>query len=143
MKRLLSLLVLLAFLPAAHAQQKPLILDVWPGKAPGETGAIGEEKFLDANPKDKKPVARLTNVTRPTISVFRPAKDKDTGVAVLIAPGGGYNILAWDLEGTEVAEWLNSLGVTGIVLKYRVLAPAGRRQGCFPDLAVAGRPYAR
>ena len=42
-------------------------------------------------------------MTRPTISVFRPAKDKDTGAAVLIAPGGGYNILAWDLEGEEVA----------------------------------------
>jgi acetyl esterase/lipase len=50
----------------------------------------------------------------------KPAKEKDTGTAVLICPGGGYSILAMDREGTEVAEWLNSIGVTGIVLKYRV-----------------------
>jgi len=54
------------------------------------------------------------------MTVFRPAKDKDTGTAVVVCPGGGYNILAWDLEGTEVATWLNSLGVTAVVLKYRV-----------------------
>ena len=55
-------------------------------------------------------------MSRPTISIFRPAKDKDTGAAVVIAPGGGYNVLAWDHEGEEVATWLNGLGVTGIVL---------------------------
>lgn len=122
MKRLVfCLLAAFAFsiLPALHAQDKPLVLEVWPGKAPGETGAIGAEKFLDQKPGEK-PVKRLTNVTRPTISVYRPTKVKDTGAAVVIAPGGGYNILAWDLEGEEVAEWLNSIGVTGIVLKYRV-----------------------
>jgi acetyl esterase/lipase len=101
-------------------QEKPLVLDVWPGKVPGEKGPIDAEKFLEPNPKDKKPVKRLTNVSKPTITVFRPAKDRDTGAAVLICPGGGYNILAWDLEGEEVAAWLNSIGVTGIVLKYRV-----------------------
>ncbi len=62
----------------------------------------------------------VAGVTRPTISVYRPAKDKDTGTAVLICPGGGYSVLAMDLEGEEVAAWLNSIGVTGIVLKYRV-----------------------
>lgn len=54
--------------------------------------------------------------------MYRPAKEKDTGAAVIICPGGGFNILAYDLEGTEVAAWLNTLGVTGIVLKYRVPA---------------------
>src|ERR1700722_16502364 len=120
MKRFAALFVLAFALPSAHAQEKPLVVDVWPGKAPGKTGVIGEEKFLDPNPKDKKPVKRLTNVTHPTLTIFRPAKDKDTGAAVVIAPGGGYNILAWDLEGEEVAAWLNTVGVTGIVLKYRV-----------------------
>src|SRR5262249_56547621 len=92
---------------------------VWPGKVPGETGSVGEEKFLEQKPGEK-PVKRLTNVSKPTLTVFRPAKDKDTGAAVVICPGGGYNILAWDLEGEEVAAWLNSVGVTGVVLKYRV-----------------------
>ncbi len=98
---------------------KPLVLDVWPGKVPGEKGDIGEEKILEQKPNEKQ-VKRLTNVTKPTITIFRPAKDKDTGASVVIAPGGGYHILAWDLEGEEVAQWLNSIGVTGIVLKYRV-----------------------
>ena len=62
----------------------------------------------------------VTNVTQPTITIYRPAKDKDTGTAVLICPGGGYWNLFWELEGEEVAAWLNSLGVTGIILKYRV-----------------------
>jgi acetyl esterase/lipase len=112
---------------ASHSDQKAidkaaperLTRDVWPGKAPGETGKIGEEKILPDQP-GQRTVKRITNVTRPTLTVFRPEKEKDTGAAVLIAPGGGYSILAWDLEGEEVAAWLNSIGVTGIVLKYRV-----------------------
>ncbi len=81
--------------------------------------------------EDSNHVKRISNVTRPTLTVFRPAKEKDTGAAVVIAPGGGYNILAWDLEGTEVATWLNSIGVTGLVLKYRV----PRRPGSPKDQA--------
>lgn len=109
-------LMLLSILLAA---EPPSVLNVWPGKAPGDAGPIGEEKYQEQKPNEK-PVKRLTNVSTPTINVFRPAKAKDTGAAVLICPGGGYNILAWDLEGEEVAAWLNTLGVTGIVLKYRV-----------------------
>jgi acetyl esterase/lipase len=118
MKRIVIVLALAAlagYAVPSHAADKPLVLDVWPGKAPGESGNVGEEKS-----EEKGKVTRITNVSHPTLTVFRPAKDKDTGAAVVIAPGGGYNILAWDLEGTEVAAWLNSIGVTGIVLKYRV-----------------------
>jgi acetyl esterase/lipase len=103
----------------ARAAEPPLTLDLWPGPVPGEAKPIGDEKLLDQRPGEK-PVKRLTNVSRPAITVFHPARDKDTGAAVLIAPGGAYNILAWDLEGEEVAAWLNSIGVTGVVLKYRV-----------------------
>jgi acetyl esterase/lipase len=102
----------------AEAANKPLVVDVWPGKVPGDDAAtIGEEKFIDI--KSAPNVKWLTNVTKPTLTIYRPAKDKDTGAAVLICPGGGYHNLAWDLEGEEVADWLNSLGVTGIILKYR------------------------
>ena len=110
---------LLAVAALGQNAEKPVVIDVWPGKAPGETGNIGEEKVLEQKANEKQ-VKRLTNVTKPTLTIYRPAKDKDTGAAVLICPGGGYNILAWDLEGEEVASWLNSIGVTGIVLKYRV-----------------------
>jgi acetyl esterase/lipase len=71
------------------------------------------------------PITLVTNVSKPTLTVYRPERAKDTGAAVVICPGGGYHILAWDLEGVEVATWLNKLGVTGIVLKYRVPRPPG------------------
>jgi acetyl esterase/lipase len=109
-------LVILAHALPAVAQQ-PLVVDVWPGKPPDDVGIKGEEKFIEL--KQAPDIKWITNVTRPTLTVFRPAKDKDTGAAMLIAPGGGYHNLAWDREGTEVAAWLNSIGVTGIVLKYR------------------------
>ena len=116
----LGLVLIFACGLASIAQeQKALTLDVWPGKAPGETGKIGPEKVLP-DQKGQRKVKRLTDISKPTITIYRPAKDKDTGAAVLIAPGGGYAILAWDLEGTEVAQWLNSIGITGVVLKYRV-----------------------
>jgi acetyl esterase/lipase len=96
---------------------------VWPERPPGDNPDLPPEADT-TKPGDNliagRPVIRLGNVSTPTISVFRPAPEKDTGAAVIVCPGGGHHILAWDLEGTEVAEWLNSIGVTGIVLKYRV-----------------------
>jgi acetyl esterase/lipase len=131
MKRLLfSISCVVALVSAAAAHEKPLVLDVWPGKAPGEMGEVGKEKMTDTNH-----VKRVTNVTQPTLTVFRPAKDKDTGAAVVIAPGGGYAILAWDLEGEEVAEWLNSIGVTGVILKYRVPRRPGTPNNVAPPQA--------
>jgi acetyl esterase/lipase len=102
-----------------HAADQPVI-DVWPGRVPGETKEIGPEEFRAPRDKEKADVKRLSNVSKPTLTVFQPAADKRNGAAVIVCPGGGYNILAWDLEGTEVAEWLNSIGVTAFVLKYRV-----------------------
>jgi acetyl esterase/lipase len=67
-----------------------------------------------------EPTLLVTDVTKPTITLLRPAKEKETGTAMLICPGGGYWNLYWQLEGEEVAAWLNSIGVTGIILKYRV-----------------------
>jgi acetyl esterase/lipase len=94
-------------------------IDVWPGKpADDDASKIGEEKWLDPRPGAKWQ-KWVTNVTRPTLTIFRPAKERDTGAAVIICPGGGYHALMWDLEGEEAAEWLNSLGITGIILKYR------------------------
>ncbi len=70
-----------------------------------------------------------TNVSKPTLTIYRPARGKETGTAVLICPGGGYWDLYWQLEGEEVATWLNSLGVTGIILKYRVPRRPGEPRG--------------
>src|SRR5205814_11881 len=62
----------------------------------------------------------VTAVTNPTITILRPAREKETGTAMLICPGGGYWNLYWQLEGEEVAAWLTAQGVTGMILKYRV-----------------------
>ena len=103
----------------AAAADKPTVLDVWPGKPPGDAADVGPEKAT-ADKKDPNVIQSITNVSHPTLTVYRPAKDKDTGAVVVIAPGGGYTNLAWAKEGVEPAEWLNSIGVTGVVLKYRV-----------------------
>jgi len=114
--------------PSKGAQRTSDPIPLWPGTAPGEAGDIGEEKDTTKPGQDgpkEKYIIRLGNVTKPTITVFRPPADKDTGAAVVVCPGGGYSILAMDLEGTEVCQWLNSVGVTGVLLKYRVPARKG------------------
>jgi acetyl esterase/lipase len=96
---------------------------LWPGVAPGETNFVAPERDINDATNGLiagRPIIRLTDVHRPTITVYRPPADRDTGAAVVVCPGGGYSILALDLEGTEVCEWLNSIGVTGVLLKYRV-----------------------
>lgn len=109
---------------------KPVEVRLWEGKAPRETREPAEPKDISKPNEGKvagKPVIRLAPVVEPTVTVYLPPEEKATGAAVVICPGGGRQILAWDLEGTEVAEWLNSIGVAGIVLKYRVPAPAGEQ----------------
>jgi acetyl esterase/lipase len=110
----------------AGAADKPQIVELWPGIPPDEPGGIGAEKSRMSPKLDRKQVevteqTRLvTNVTKPTVTIYRPIKANNNGAAVLICPGGGYWDLYWQLEGEEVAAWLNSLGMTGIILKYRV-----------------------
>jgi len=95
---------------------------VWPGAAPG-TAANPPAESATTTAKDRlvagRPVFRLGSVSAPTLTVFAP-KASSTGAAIVVFPGGGYNILAIDLEGTEVCEWLNSAGIACVLLKYRV-----------------------
>jgi acetyl esterase/lipase len=94
---------------------------IWPGSAPDPQPVKGPEtvevdpKFLIAG----KPVVGVSNVTRPTITVYSP-EGKNTGAVVVVFPGGGYQELAMDLEGTEVCDWLTAKGITCALLKYRV-----------------------
>jgi len=114
---------MLGIMASASLAATPTILNIWPGKPPGETKELPPEIDLTKD-TDKliagKRIIKLGNVSTPQIAVYKPEKSKDTGASVIICPGGGHHILAYDLEGTEVAEWLNTIGVTGIVLKYRV-----------------------
>jgi acetyl esterase/lipase len=84
---------------------------IWPAMPPDAQPVAG--------PEEVKPDACIENVSVPTMTVY-PAKGKNTGVAVIVFPGGGYQILAIGIEGTEVCEWLASQGITAVLLKYRV-----------------------
>lgn len=105
------------------------VVTLWPKGAPDLEGKGGPEKAT-ASPKGGVSVTRITNVTKPTISVRTPPKATGPCPAVVVCPGGGYSILAYDLEGTEVVDWLNSIGVAGVLLKYRV---PRQRDGAFQD----------
>lgn len=111
-----------------------LTLALWPGVVPGaQANPLTEKDITTA--KDAlvagRPVIHLGNVSNPTITLYKP-KGNNTGAAVVVFPGGGYWILAIDLEGTEVCNWLNSIGVNCILLKYRV-----PNSGPYPKSATA------
>ena len=90
---------------------------VWPGNPPGPSRDRGPEKLLTGRPR---PFYQITDVSHPTVSVFLPPRERRTGAAVLVLPGGGLQRLAIEHEGLEVAAWLNSLDIAAFVLKYRV-----------------------
>jgi acetyl esterase/lipase len=103
-----------------------LIIDVWAdGKMPGKGAGEPEAEM----PAKGDGVQRITNTSRPTLALF-PAKKKNAP-AVIVCPGGGYNYVTYNKEGTDAAEWLNSLGITALVLKYRT---PKNREGAFQDL---------
>jgi len=126
MRLALFLVISVCAIKLVTGAENPLVVDVWPGKAPDEAGDVGPEKIRMSPKLDRKqvevtePTRLITAVTKPTISIYQPRSEKRTGTAILICPGGGYWDLYWQLEGEEVAAWLNSIGVTGIILKYRV-----------------------
>jgi acetyl esterase/lipase len=101
-------------------------MNVWPGETVGDFGHVGAERMRTPDEAPTPDAKWVTNVTVPTITVYRPEKRKNTRSAMIVCPGGGYWNLAIDKEGEEVAEWLQSIGVTGVVLKYRVPRRAGQ-----------------
>jgi acetyl esterase/lipase len=117
-----SLLLILWASAHALAAADPITWTLWPGEAPGETVTLPPESYRITD-NDRlaagKQAKRLQNVSVPTLTIFKPDPKIDNGSSLIIAPGGGFTILAFDLEGTEVAAWANSLGMTAIVLKYR------------------------
>ena len=108
----------LAWQPAPGHTQVP----IWPGAVPNARPNTGPET-LKTTGKDGlvagKPWSYINNVSQPTMTLYSP-EGKNTGTAVVVFPGGGYQILAIDLEGTEICDWLTARGVTCILLKYRV-----------------------
>ncbi len=111
------------FAAASIAPAQQITLPLWPQGMPEAWRVSGPEKDT-TKPSDNliagRPLLRITDIATPTLTVYPPQIAKNTGAAVLVFPGGGYRILAYDLEGTEVCEWLNSIGVTCVLVKYRV-----------------------
>jgi acetyl esterase/lipase len=125
MRALLTLAAILLAIPAG-AQWPPApghnVFTLWPNGAPDATPAAGPEQDTSTPTTGNiagRPLIRLGNVSTPTLTLYRPTA-ANTGAAVVVFPGGGYSILAIDLEGTEVCDWLTARGVTCILLKYRV-----------------------
>lgn len=102
------------------------VVNLFPQGAPHETAVLVEGGSSEGATVGGQSVLRVENVSSPQIAIY-PAKNKsEKNPVMLVCPGGGYNILAYDLEGTEIAEWLNTLGFTAILLKYRVPRREGR-----------------
>jgi acetyl esterase/lipase len=124
----MALLCGLAAMQIAEAQADRVI-PLWSVLPPGEKETLPEERDA-TKPTDGlvagERVIRLANVQTPTLTIYRPTPEKNSGAAVMVCPGGGYNILAMDLEGTETCEWLNTIGITAALLKYRVPRREGR-----------------
>lgn len=121
MLKLFAFLISFAFLFSAHQSltaAEPKVVDLWPMGLPKDAKAISAENATEL--KKKTTEERIAFVDKPTLHIYQPPKEKRNGCAVVVCPGGGYHILAWPKEGVEVAEWLNSLGVTVGVLQYRV-----------------------
>ena len=99
------------------------VIELWPDVMPGPRGSVlGEHDTTRTSDElvAGRRVMRLTNVTRPELHLMMPDNAVRTDTAVVVCPGGGFSVLAWDLEGIEVGDWLNQQGITAAVLKYRV-----------------------
>src|SRR5690349_4509295 len=116
MKLWRTILLLLTAL-TIHAAT-PEVISLWPGPPPGDTPRDIPERPRMSPALDRKqvevtePTRMVTDITKPSISVYHPSNPNPAATAVLICPGGGYWNLYWELEGEEVAQWLNSAGVT-------------------------------
>jgi acetyl esterase/lipase len=132
MKNILVFLFLLAISIRVNSQKNELIY-LWPGKVPGELKEK-QPPVTDASNNDN--VLRFTEVTNPAIEVYLPDPAIKNGSAVIVCPGGGYRILAYDKEGTEIAEWLNKLGFAAFVLQYRI---PDKKEGALQDVQRAIR----
>jgi acetyl esterase/lipase len=118
--QLLLAVVLALSAPLAHAKQTTLPL--WPNGTPEPYTGAPETDITKPTDRlvDGKPLAHLTNISTPTLAFYPAPAANNTGVTIVVFPGGSYRILAYDLEGTEVCTWLNSIGVNCALVKYRV-----------------------
>jgi acetyl esterase/lipase len=125
MKNTIAVFLIMCSL-TSYSQKKEMI-NLWPGKVPGELKEK-QPPVIDTSNKDN--IVRFDEVTNPTLEVYLPGPLLRNGSSVIVCPGGGYQILAYDLEGTEIAAWLNKLGYTAFVLQYRI---PNKKEGALQD----------
>jgi acetyl esterase/lipase len=118
MKSIKPILAILFFtLQLTNSYPQNPVLKVWPNGIPG---SIKNDTYSEKVTESNGIPSRYEKVTDPSLTVFLPSAEKATGTAVLICPGGGYGVLAFDHEGFAIARWLNENGIAGIILKYRL-----------------------
>ena len=140
-KIVLSFLILLGIGNIITAQQQ--VIPLYPGIAPGsESWTQTEVRYLNDLGQQM-----VRNVVTPTLTVYKPDPVKANGTAMIVAPGGGFLFLSWQTEGTEVAEWLASRGVTAFLLKYRLTDSGSTREefqkammALFSSISAASKP---
>ena len=116
---ILSILVLINTVAMAQT------INLFPNNAPNETGDMQQVDDYSGGKVANENVLRISDVDKPTITFYPAPEDNNSGTTIIVSPGGGYNILAYNLEGTEICEWFNSRGINCVLLKYRV----PRREG--------------
>jgi len=131
MKQLITIFFMMSSLTTFS--QKNNLIYLWPEKVPGE---LKEKQAPVIAAYEKDNILRLSEVTNPALEVFQPDQVNKNSAAVIVCPGGGYQILAYDLEGTEIAAWLNKLGFTAFVLQYRI---PDKKEGALQDVQRAIR----
>lgn len=122
------ILFLCMFFPPLFAMAQEHTIRLFPEGVPGETVTLEEKESREGNKVAKETVLRITDVSEPSISIYEAPEELASGSAIIVCPGGGYDILAYDLEGDEVCLWLNELGITAILLKYRVPRREGKEK---------------
>jgi acetyl esterase/lipase len=129
MKQTIFSLFLLLTTMTATAQHKPVVL--FPNGAPGELRKLKQAEDLGGN-TGGCPVLRVTNVSEPTLTFYPAPEDNNSGATVIVNPGGSYNSLSYNLEGSEVCAWFNNYGVNCVLMKYRVPRRDGREKHAAP-----------
>jgi len=117
-------LTLLSIVPCVVGAGNGDVLPLWPGGAPGSE-SMADRKEVVTQPAKPGDSLKVSGIHQPSLLIYLPPKQKATGAAMIIAPGGGHRFLSIDTEGTNVAEWLNSIGVAAFVLKYRLAREEG------------------
>lgn len=117
--------IILSILVLINAVAMAQTINLFPNNAPNETGDMQQVDDYSGGKVANENVLRISDVDKPTITFYPAPEDNNSGTTIIVSPGGGYNILAYNLEGTEICEWFNSRGINCVLLKYRV----PRREG--------------